>query len=155
MKKMLFVIFVLVFVWSLAETAYAQTGKGPLIAPAPLNNFNNYINEPVMSEDGYIKSDYKAFADSPVEKGGFGVINTATAWTEIPKQIAETTDQSNIVLGATVGLGMGVVSGIARGVSGAYDMVTCGLPPYDKPLIKPEYKSADPNKELKLNVFSW
>jgi putative exosortase-associated protein (TIGR04073 family) len=86
---------------------------------------------------------------------GAGAMNAATAWTEIPKQMGEASAKHNPLVGATVGLGEGVVKGMVRGASGVVDMATFGLPPYDKPLMQPAYEVKKPEEGFKVNLLNW
>jgi len=96
-----------------------------------------------------------AYQGTPVEKMGAGVTNMATSWADVPAKITEVSERDNIFLGVTLGFGEGIVSGIARGVSGAADTATFGVPPYDKPLMKPEYKVDNPNQGFKVDIMKW
>jgi putative exosortase-associated protein (TIGR04073 family) len=66
-----------------------------------------------------------------------GVKNVALGWTEIPKQIVDTSKQSNVIAGVTVGLVKGVLQAFARTASGAVDVATFPVGAYDRPAIKP------------------
>lgn len=89
-------------------------------------------------------------------KMGQGVLNIATAWTDIPQQIQETSKESNIFVGATVGLIKGIFTGLYRGVTGAVDVATFGVPPYDDAKAEPRYTVKDPEKDgYKVNLFNW
>jgi len=92
-----------------------------------------------------------------LDKAGDGFINATTFWTEIPESVAEVTQESNIIVGMTVGVVKGAVTGLARGASGASDMVTCAAPPYDKPAMKPKFKVDDAAKNTgyKVKLMQW
>jgi putative exosortase-associated protein (TIGR04073 family) len=79
------------------------------------------------------------YTDSPVNKLGRGVVNTATCWAEIPAEIFAVSKDSDPVLGCTLGLAQGIFAGLLRGLTGIYDTLTFFAPPYDKPLMEPEY----------------
>lgn len=74
-----------------------------------------------------------------------GMVNAATGWMEIPKQIATTWGES----GAGVGLSWGFIKGIgyavARSTAGGFEIATFPLPiPEDyKPIMQPEYVLSD------------
>ncbi len=156
MKMAIAVLGVLVL---MVGNVYAQT----LVAPAPISNrFDVYKvtlrGTDQMTEDFLKTVNYsdEAYRDTFVSKMGEGAINAATSWTDVPGQMAQVSEEHNILLGCTVGLGAGLVSGIIRGVSGAYDIATCGLPPYDEPTMKPKYKVNNPQKEgFKVRLLSW
>ena len=79
------------------------------------------------------------FAENCFDKSGRGLINTATGWYEYPKQIVETTKEHNIAVGFTWGQIKGLGMGVARYGMAIYDIATFYLPPYDEPVIEPEY----------------
>lgn len=66
-----------------------------------------------------------------------GAKNVALGWTEIPKNIVNTSKQSNVLAGVTVGTVKGLLQAVARTVSGVVDTVTFPIGPYDKPAVKP------------------
>lgn len=66
-----------------------------------------------------------------------GLKNTGLGWTEIPKQIRDTSRESNAFVGVTVGLVKGVLQAFARTVSGVVDVATFPVGSYDRPAIKP------------------
>ena len=70
-----------------------------------------------------------------------GIVNAATGWIEIPKQISLTWQQSGGGVGASWGLVKGVGYAVARSVGGAYEIVTFPFPiPEEyKPIMQPEF----------------
>jgi putative exosortase-associated protein (TIGR04073 family) len=160
MRKTLVFVLGLSVILLLVANVYAQTEP-----VTPLTNLGIYQarslhpeQDSSMFTSAYLKSineETTTYEDSPANKVGVGMINAATSWTDVPRQIAEVSEKDNVLAGWTLGFGEGVVSGIARGVSGAFDMVTCGLPPYDKPLMEPEYKVRQPNQGFKIDLFRW
>ncbi len=72
-----------------------------------------------------------------------GCKNLGLGWTEIPKQIIDTSKQSNVIAGVTVGLVKGVLQAFARTVSGAVDVVTFPVGAYDRPALKPSMVTED------------
>ena len=70
-----------------------------------------------------------------------GIVNAATGWIEIPKQISMTWQQSGGGVGASWGLVKGVGYAVARSVGGAYEIVTFPFPiPEEyKPIMQPEF----------------
>ena len=122
--------------------ATASLTKGYQVSP----DFIKTINLP--PETGY--------ANTPASRGGDGMINVATCWTDIPREVVEVTKEDNAFMGATVGLGDGILTGISRGISGAYQVATFAIPPYDDPIMQPEYKVNRPQQEgLKIDVLKW
>ena len=79
------------------------------------------------------------FAENFLDKLGRGLMNGATGFCEYPKQIVETSKEHNVGVGLTWGQLKGIGMGVARHGLGAYDVATFYLPPYDKPVLEPEY----------------
>ena len=97
-----------------------------------------------------------AYANTAVSKAGDGMINAVTCWTDIPKEVVRVNQEENVLMAATVGLGGGIFYGVTRGVSGVYDMATFGIPPYNDPVMQPEYKVNRPQQEgLKIDILKW
>jgi putative exosortase-associated protein (TIGR04073 family) len=166
MKK---VIFFTCVILSLAVNIYSQPALDPAISASTViapTSYHMGLLQPDKNTkafpDAFLKSvntapaiTGNAGANSPANKMGAGALNAATSWTEIPKQIGEVSQEYNPLLGVTIGLGEGIMLGLARGASGVADMATFTLPPYDKPLINPEYKVAEPEKGLQLDLVRW
>ena len=70
-----------------------------------------------------------------------GVVNIATGWLEIPKQMYNTSVDQNPLLGLTWGTVKGVGFGVGRTLVGVYDTVTFPIPvPGEyEPVVQPEY----------------
>lgn len=100
--------------------------------------------------------DKEYYTDSPVSKGSDGFINATTSWSDIPAEVAQTSADENILAGLTLGFGKGLASALTRGAAGIVDMTTCAFPPYDKPLVEPQYSVQNPEKEgYKVALFRW
>jgi putative exosortase-associated protein (TIGR04073 family) len=93
------------------------------------------------------------YQNSPVNKLGRGLVNTATCWAEIPGEFARVSNETNPAIGLTLGFAQGTINAIIRGAVGILDTLTFFAPPYDKPLMQPEYAlvSADEN----LREYLW
>jgi putative exosortase-associated protein (TIGR04073 family) len=160
MRKTLLVVLAVGLMLSLTASVYAQAE--PI---SPLTNLGAYQattlhpeKDSTMFTSEYLKSingEADTYEDSPVNKMGLGMINAATSWTELPRQVARVSEEDNALVGWTLGFGEGLVSGLARGMSGALDMATFGVPPYDKPLMSPEYSVKQPNKGFKIELIKW
>lgn len=112
--------------------------------------FLKTINAPLQTDA------YQIDADSPASKGGIGAMNTLTAWADIPTEMQKVGEEQNDVFAAcTLGLVQGVVYSIQRGTAGVYDMATFGLPPYDEPMMEPEYKVEKPQDGFKVSLLKW
>jgi len=66
-----------------------------------------------------------------------GFANMSTAVLEIPKNIINTTNDSNIIYGAVGGLAKGLLNTMGRLVTGMTDFVTAPIP--TKPIVYPNY----------------
>jgi putative exosortase-associated protein (TIGR04073 family) len=75
------------------------------------------------------------------KKLGRGIVNIATGWVEIPKNIYDTTIETNPFLGITFGTIKGAGMTVVRTGAGAYDVATFLFPlPKDYlPILKPEF----------------
>ena len=82
-----------------------------------------------------------ACAQDMTRKLGRGVGNILTGWIEVPKNIYDTSMESNVFAGLTLGLIKGVGMTVMRTVVGAYETVTFPIPlPEDyKPIVEPEF----------------
>ena len=97
----------------------------------------------------------QAYLNTPFVKASDGVLNTVTAWVEIPSKVVKTSDEYSILAGLTVGFGEGLVLGFARGVSGVYDISTATVSPYGKPLMRPNYQVDNPQTGWKIALLRW
>ncbi len=128
MRKQLCILCSVILAMSLLVSANAEEVQAP------------------VTDYGYaIDTDNIHYENSPVNKLGRGIINTATCWAEVPASIAKVSKQTDPFVGATLGTVEGVFTGILRGITGIFDAVTFVIPPYNKPMMEPEYalKSAD------------
>ena len=82
-----------------------------------------------------------ARADDALTKLGRGAANTLTGWVEIPKNVYNTSKESDTLSGMTLGLAKGIGMGIVRTGSGIFEIVTFpfAVPKDYKPLLEPEY----------------
>jgi putative exosortase-associated protein (TIGR04073 family) len=75
-------------------------------------------------------------------KLGRGIVNIATGWVELPKNIYDTSvDTNNPLMGITYGTLKGLGMTVVRTGAGAYDTVTFLFPmPQDySPILQPEF----------------
>jgi putative exosortase-associated protein (TIGR04073 family) len=75
------------------------------------------------------------------EKLGSGIVNVATGWIEIPKNIINTSRDSNLGIGATWGLVKGIGNTIGRTLVGAGELATFFIPTPE--LVHPAYVFED------------
>ena len=72
-------------------------------------------------------------------KLGNGLGNTLTGWMEIPRRISEVSQERDAFAGITIGTLTGAVYGAGRTAAGVLDTATFVVPPYDKPIMEPNY----------------
>ena len=82
-----------------------------------------------------------SFAQDPAKKLGRGVANILTGWVELPKNIYNTSIETNPLVGLTVGTAKGIGMTIVRTGAGVYEVVTFPFPlPEDyMPILEPEF----------------
>ncbi len=163
MKKIAFLLVMLAdSLLVAANFAHAET------APQTTGSFNPYSSTVLKMNGEQVKSTtpflQRINADSTpaqeetdtfANKIGIGILNAATFWTDVPRQVKDETEKSNVLAGATVGFGKGLVKGAERVTAGVYDVTTCTFTPYDEPSMKPAYTVKDPDRGLKVNLMSW
>ena len=79
------------------------------------------------------------YEKTPLNKLGRGVINTVTCLAETPAGIYRVSKDKGVIVGMTLGFVEGLVTSFLRGASGIFDAATFIIPPYNKPLMQPEY----------------
>jgi putative exosortase-associated protein (TIGR04073 family) len=79
----------------------------------------------------------ESYGDKVGDKALSGFTNLNTAILEIPKNIINTTNQSNIAYGFTGGLAKGILNTVGRMVAGLADLITAPL--LTKPIPNPNY----------------
>ncbi len=74
-----------------------------------------------------------------------GIVNAATGWIEIPKQISLEWQGRGPGRGLTVGFAKGIGWAVARSFSGAYEIVTFPVPVPEgyRHIMEPEYVLSD------------
>jgi putative exosortase-associated protein (TIGR04073 family) len=90
---------------------------------------------PVFAQEG-------SMIEKMGKKLGRGIVNIATGWVELPKNIYDTSvDTNNPLMGITYGTLKGLGMTVVRTGAGAYDTVTFLFPvPQDyQPILQPEF----------------
>lgn len=75
------------------------------------------------------------FSNTPFNKLTRGAVNMLTCPLELPAAVADPSSDKNILMKILEG----AATTVARFGTGAFDVVTCIIPPYDKPILRPEY----------------
>jgi len=82
--------------------------------------FVTSLAAPALAKEEYIEETGEKLAE--------GVEETATGWTEVPKEIAETTEESNVVEGVTVGTVKGAGEAVVATTQGVVKAATFMVP---------------------------
>jgi putative exosortase-associated protein (TIGR04073 family) len=122
MKKVFLVLCLCILVLPMATSVHAEEEK-------------------MDSSGALIDTRDMKYYKSPAHKLGRGAINVATCWMEVPADISRVTAESNGFAGWTLGLGEGILTTFFRAASGVFDAATFALPPYNRPVMLPEYAS--------------
>ncbi|MXS86358.1 exosortase system-associated protein, TIGR04073 family [Nitrosomonas sp. HPC101] len=99
------------------------------------------LPQTVIAQRGVAQS-YPAAAS---EKLVNGIVNVATGFVELPKNVILTSQQDGAGYGLTIGLVTGIMHTIGRTVFGALDAITFLIP--TQPTVRPPYIWQDFNKE--------
>ncbi|MDD4900128.1 MAG: exosortase system-associated protein, TIGR04073 family [Candidatus Omnitrophica bacterium] len=76
---------------------------------------------------------------TPINKLGRGFVNALTCILEIPGEAIKVGQEKDPLTGMTLGVVEGFCTAGLRGLTGLFDVVTFAIPPYNKPLMQPEY----------------
>lgn len=81
------------------------------------------------------------YAQDASKKLGRGLVNILTGWIELPKNIYETSVESNPFAGITIGLAKGLGMSVVRTGAGIFETATFPFPVPQayKPILEPEY----------------
>ena len=96
-------------------------------------------NETSQDKGALIDTADMRYEKSPINKLGRGLMNTLTCFLEVPGEIYEESKEKDPFVGVTWGLVRGTCTALMRGLSGVYDVATFIIPPYNRPLMQPEY----------------
>lgn len=110
---------------------------------------DEYIEVGSIERLPVVNLDKVPYQDKAINKLDRGVVNAATFWMEVPAEVARVSNEKDPFLGVTVGVVRGLVASIFRAGSAAFDTTTFLMPPYDKPLVKPEYAYNRADREIK------
>ena len=139
MKKNAILILILLSVISLFSSITAYAGY----------ESDEYIDFGEIKRLPVVDLDKVPYSEKAINKLDRGVVNAATFWMEVPAEVARVSNEKDPFLGVTVGVVRGLVASIFRAGSAAFDTTTFLMPPYDKPLVKPEYAYNRADREIK------
>ena len=143
MKKIMLVVFTLVSIMAVSSYVYAQA--------EPSND--EYIEIGGSQKIPVIDADNIPYTETAMNKLDRGLVNDATFWTEIPAEVAKVAKERDPLTGATAGLVSGTIKSVVRAGTALFDTFTFFMPPYDKPIMKPEF--AYQNADAKLRAYLW
>lgn len=107
-----------------------------------LNSFGQEVFQaaPVTSSKPLLDSNEINFEKLPLNKLTRGITNTTFFWLEAPAQMCQTAKEAeNELVGGSLGLMKGIFTSFLRALTGIIDVATFIIPPYDRPLMDPEY----------------
>lgn len=76
---------------------------------------------------------------TPLSKLQRGVANIATCYLEVPASIFNLAEEKGDLLGFTLGSVQGLFTTLFRALEGVFDTVTFIIPPYNRPIMQPEF----------------
>jgi len=127
------VIFFVLFTLSYAYSLDAQANTADAKQPAAVQGSDK--KEPLNTADMST-----TYGKTPFNKLTRGVFNMSTFYFEIPAgAIRVSKEKDNCFIGSTIGTAQGFFACILRAVTGVFDTVTFLIPPYNKPIMQPEY----------------
>jgi putative exosortase-associated protein (TIGR04073 family) len=91
----------------------------------------------LMATTSSFADEQQSYGSQVGNKALNGFANITTAVLEIPKNIINTTNDSNFAYGIAGGLGKGILNTVGRIVTGITDLITAPLP--TKPIAYPLY----------------
>lgn len=89
----------------------------------------------LMSINSVQAEEHGSYQRNVMEKAGNGIANLMTGWLEMPKNVINTTNNSNILFGVLGGMVKGTVNMMGRMGVGLVDLVTCPIP--TQPIVQP------------------
>jgi putative exosortase-associated protein (TIGR04073 family) len=100
------------------------------------------FTSPVLAGEGY--------GTQVGEKLGRGLANTVTGWVEIPKNVVNTSKDSNVGIGLSWGLVRGIVQSIGRTLVGVGEFATFFVPTPE--IIHPTYIFEDFHRDTRYGL---
>jgi len=141
MKKIILVICAMVSVMAVSSYIFA--------AQPDVVNDDQYIEMGGYTEIPIIDADKIPYGNASLNKLSRGLLNGATFWTEIPAEVCKVSKEKDALQGGTIGFVQGTVTSVVRLGTAIFDTVTFFIPPYDKPVMRPEYAFQRADQEIK------
>ena len=137
MKNLILVLFALVVVMVATSFVYAHEMG------------DDYIEYGSINVIPVIDADQIPYGTRPINKLNRGIMNGVGFWTEIPAQVCKVSSETDPLTGMTFGLVQGAVTSVIRAGSAIFDTVTFMVPPYNKPVMVPEYAYLRADQKIK------
>ena len=157
MRKIAFVVFALVLITPFAVTAFAQIEMQPMDTHI-LYTQSFQVPAQNMDPSLFLKDvnlDQRHPSDIPENKMTNGALNMATSWVDIPEQVSDTTQKTNLAVGVLIGAPLGVIKGVRQLASGAVDVATYPIAPESQPLAMSPYKAERVKNGAKIKILEW
>ena len=138
-----FILFSLFFVSRLeAQDAAANAVTQPAGVTKPAADtaqpVSTTTNDKKGSLDAANMSD--SYGKTPLNKLTRGVFNMSTFYFEVPAAVMRVSkEKDNYFIGSTIGTAQGFCACILRAVTAVFETATFLIPPYNKPIMQPEY----------------
>lgn len=134
MKKVFMGVLVVSVMLLSGSYAYSQSAQAessatvPASAPAPAKKT---LDTAEMST---------TYGKTPFNKLTRGVLNMSTFYFEIPAGVMRVAkEKDNYFIGSTIGTAQGFFACMLRALTSVFDTATFLIPPYNKPIMEPEY----------------
>ena len=135
MKQVSLAVCFITFIFLGISDAYSSGNEGYVQGHAPAE-----VSQQSAPAAPVYTSSNTGYQNTPVNKLGRGVSNILTFYLEIPASMLQTCKcHGDSFASLLTGTLKGVVTALYRGFTGVCDTLTFFAPPYDKPLMQPEY----------------
>jgi putative exosortase-associated protein (TIGR04073 family) len=142
MKQVSLVFCFISFVLLGISNAYPSGNEGYVQGQAPA------VSQPIAPAAHVYSTANTGYQNTPVNKLGRGVSNILTFYLEIPASMLQTCKcHGDSFASLLTGTLKGVVTALYRGLTGVCDTITFFAPPYDKPIMQPEYAEQSLSQE--------
>ncbi|UCC94657.1 MAG: exosortase system-associated protein, TIGR04073 family [Candidatus Omnitrophota bacterium] len=84
-----------------------------------------------------------AYNDNAASKLGRGLANGLVGWLELPRQVYISSKEYDALTGIAFGTVKGAFCALLRTGAGFFEILTFPFPPYDKPILEPEFVFED------------
>jgi|GEM_PF-618282 len=132
---MVFVLLSLSYAYCLDTQANAVDATQPAATAAPASAQTSGKKESL--DTAKMSTTY---GKTPFNKLTRGVFNMSTFYFEVPAAAMRVSkEKDNAFIGCTIGTAQGFFACMARALTAVFDTATFLIPPYNKPIMQPEY----------------